>query len=120
MVIKWNTTVVNPQELINISRGDKNRMLKYLYQFQALIPVRMEALKVSLKEKDRKKVRQLLHQMTPQLQFFGIEDVVEPIKKLELEYTTMPIEELSALVDKILTKLDIAIKDVDSILRDNF
>ncbi len=28
--------------------------------------------------------------MTPQLQFFGIEDVIPPIKKLELEYATMP------------------------------
>ena len=120
MDIKWNTTVVNPQELINISRGDKNRMLKYLYQFQTLIPVRMEALKAGLKEKNRKRVRQLLHQMTPQLQFFGIEDVVGPIKKLELEYATMPIEELSSLVDNILTIMDIAIKDVDSILKDNF
>ena len=72
MDIHWNTTIVNPQELINISRGDKNRMLKYLYQFQTLIPARIEALKESLKAEDRKKVRQLLHQMTPQLQFFGI------------------------------------------------
>ncbi len=56
MDIKWNTAVVNPQKLINISRGDKNRMLKYLYQFQALIPVRMEALKVSLNLRTGKKL----------------------------------------------------------------
>ncbi len=120
MDIHWNTTIVNPQELINISRGDKNRMLKYLYQFQALIPARIEALKESLMAEDRKKVRQILHQMTPQLQFFGIEDVISPIKKLELEYATMPFEDLSSLVDKILNKLNIALKDVDSILEDNF
>jgi len=120
MNIHWNTTIVNPQELINISRGDKNRMLKYLYQFQALIPVRIEALKESLKAEDRKMVRQILHQMTPQLQFFGIEDVVPSIKKLELEYATMPFEDLNSLVDNILSKLNLAIKDVDSILKDNF
>ena len=120
MDIQWNTTVVNPQELINISRGDKNRMLKYLYQFQALIPARIEALNESLKIEDRKKVRQLLHQMTPQLQFFGIDGVVEPIKKLEFEYATLPIEELTELVSDVLIKLNLALKDVDSILRDNF
>ena len=120
MDIIWNTTVVNPQELIKISRGDKNRMLKYLYQFQTLIPVRIESLKESLKTGDRKMVRQLLHQMSPQLQFFGIKEVVKPIRRLEHEYETMPITDLTELVDKILIKLDLAIKDVDSILKDNF
>ncbi|MFT4668529.1 MAG: HPt (histidine-containing phosphotransfer) domain-containing protein [Ulvibacter sp.] len=120
MDIIWNTTVVNPQELMNISRGDKNRMLKYLYQFQTLIPLRIEALKESLKNDDRKMVRQLLHQMSPQLQFFGIEDVVQPIRRLEHEYATIPIEDLHALVNSIINKLDRAIKDVDSILKDNF
>ena len=120
MNIIWNTTVVNPQELINISRGDKNRMLKYLYQFQTLIPQRIDALNESLKTGDRKMVRQLLHQMSPQLQFFGVEDVVEPIRRLEHEYETIPFEDLSSLVNNILTKLNLAIKDVDSILKDNF
>jgi HPt (histidine-containing phosphotransfer) domain-containing protein len=120
MDIIWNTTVLNPQELINISRGDKNRMLKYLYQFQALIPPRIESLTENLKAGDRKKIRQLLHQMSPQLQFFGIEDVVQPIKRLEHEYKTMPIEDLNKLVYKVLNKLDLAIKDVDSILKENF
>ena len=120
MDIIWNTTVVNPQELINISRGDKNRMLKYLYQFQTLIPTRIEALKESLESGDRKMVRQLLHQMSPQLQFFGIEDVVQPIRRLEHEYETMHMEDLHNLVHSILIKLDSAIKDVNSILKDNF
>ncbi len=91
-----------------------------LYQFQALIPARIEALKESLKLEDRKKVRQILHQMTPQLQFFGIDGVVEPIKKLELEYATLSIEELTELIGNILIKLNLALKDVDSILEDNF
>ena len=120
MDIIWNTTVVNPRELINISRGDKNRMLKYLYQFQTLIPVRIEGLKESLKTGDRKMVRQLLHQMSPQLQFFGIKGITQPIRRLEHEYESMPIEDLNELVDQVLIKLDLAIKDVDSILKDNF
>ena len=120
MDIIWNTTVVNPQELINISRGDKNRMLKYLYQFQTLIPQRIEKLKESLKTDDRKMVRQLLHQMSPQLQFFGIEDVVKPIRRLEHEFETIPFKDLNSLVNNILIKLNLAIKDVDSILKDNF
>ena len=67
MDIDWNTTYINPQNLISISRGDKTRMLKYLNQFQELIPQRIESLKNSLEAEDRKMIRQILHQMSPQL-----------------------------------------------------
>jgi len=44
MDINWNPTYIDLQNLISISRGDKNRMLKYLNQFQELIPQRIENL----------------------------------------------------------------------------
>ena len=120
MDINWNTTYIDPENLITISRGDKNRMLKYLNQFQELIPKRIESLKESLEAEDRKMTRQILHQMSPQLQFFGIPDVIQPIRRLEFEYQTMPLEDLKALVNDILTKLDGAIQEVESILKKNF
>jgi hypothetical protein len=54
MDIIWNTTIVNPQELINISRGDVKVIYKYLNQFKELIPQRIEGLNESLKAWDRK------------------------------------------------------------------
>ena len=120
MEIKWDTTYINPQNLIAISRGDKNRMLKYLNQFQELIPQRIENLKEHLQAEDRKMIRQILHQMSPQLQFFGIPGVVIPIKRLEHEYETMPIENLKMLVNDILVKLDYANKEVEQVLKKNF
>lgn len=120
MKIHWNTVIINPQELIHISRGDKEIISKYLLQFKELIPPRIESLAENLKTGNRKKVRQILHQMSPQLQFFGIKDIVQPIRRLEHEYETMPIEDLNELVANVLIKLDIAIKDVDSILKENF
>lgn len=116
----WNTKVINLKELIHISRGDKKIVHKYLLQFQELIPLRIESLKESLKAEDRKMVRQLLHQMSPQLQFFGIPDIIQPIRRLEHEYETMPIEDLNEIADKVLIKLNLAVKDVHSILKDNF
>jgi HPt (histidine-containing phosphotransfer) domain-containing protein len=116
----WNTKIINPQDLIKISRGDDKIIHKYLLQFKELIPLLIESLEQSLKEEDRKKVRQILHQMSPQLQFFGIKDIVKPIRRLEHEYETMPYIELRTLVDKILVKLNLAIKDVDLTLKDNF
>lgn len=120
MDVHWNTTIIDPQELIHISRGDKKIIHKYLLQFQELIPQRIASLAEGLGAEDRKMVRQLLHQMSPQLQFFGIKDIVQPIRRLEHEYETMPYTDLCALVDLILMKLNLAIKDVDLVLKENF
>ncbi|PKG44113.1 hypothetical protein [Psychroflexus sp. MES1-P1E] len=116
----WNTKIINPKELINISRGDDKIIYKYLLQFQELIPQRINSLKEYLKAKDRKQVRQLLHQMSPQIQFFGIEDLVKPIQQLELDYATMPIEELNKLVEIVIIKLNLAINDVNLVIKENF
>ena len=106
MEIKWNTNYIDPQNLINISREDKNRMERYLRQFQELIPARVEDLKKYIEGNDRKMIRQTLHQMSPQLQFFGIQNVVEPIRRLEFEYQTIPFDDLEKLINRILEKLD--------------
>jgi len=121
MDIKWNTSVINPQELIQVSRGDRHIIYKYLQQFQELIPQRIERLEESLKTMDRKKIRQLLHQMSPQLHFFGLKDIVQPILlRLELDYATMPFEDLISLVNTVINKLILAIKDVEKVLKENF
>jgi HPt (histidine-containing phosphotransfer) domain-containing protein len=120
MEIQWNSAYLDLEKLISLSRGDKDRMLKYLNQFQDLIPSRVESLKISLEAEDRKMVRQILHQMSPQLQFFGIPDVIGPVKRLELEYETMPFQDLELLIFDILEKLDEACKEVDSILEKYF
>ena len=116
----WNTKIINPQDLIKISRGDDKIILKYLLQFQELIPQRIDSLKESLKAEDRKQVRQLLHQMSPQIQFFGIMDLVKPIRRLELDYETMPLEELNTLIETVIIKLDLAINDVNLAIKENF
>jgi hypothetical protein len=116
----WNTKIINPQDLIKISRGDTKIIYKYLLQFQELIPLRINSLKESLKAKNRKQIRQLLHQMSPQIQFFGIMDLVKPIRRLELDYKTMPLEELNTLVETVIIKLNLALNDVDLALKKNF
>ncbi|PSR13860.1 MAG: hypothetical protein DA408_12925 [Bacteroidetes bacterium] len=108
------------KNLISISRGDNARMLKYLNQFQELIPPRVENLKACLQADDRKMIRQILHQMSPQLQFFGIPGMLTPIRRLEHEYETMSRKELKTLVDRMLKKLDGAIKEVALIVKNNF
>jgi HPt (histidine-containing phosphotransfer) domain-containing protein len=120
MEIEWNTNYIDPQNLINISKGDQARMERYLRQFMELIPTRVADLKNHLREDNRKMIRQTLHQMSPQLQFFGIPDVVMPIRRLEFEYQTMVHKDLENLINEILEKLDGACGEVDCILRNNF
>lgn len=120
MDIQWSTNYINPKNLIQISREDKNRLLKYLNQFRELIPPRIEKLKQYLEAEDRKMTRQILHQMSPQLQFFGIPDVMIPIRRLEHEYETMPFNELKTLIDDILLNLEGALKEVEWIVKTNF
>jgi len=120
MEIIWNTKLIDPKGLIQIARGDKKRVLKYLNQFMELIPERIEHLKKSIGEEDRKKTRQLLHQMSPQLQFFGIMQVIPPIQRLEKEYETIEIESLKMMVQNIISTLEEACEEVKTILELNF
>lgn len=120
MNINWDTCYIDPQHLIGISRGDKDRMLKYLLQFEELVPPRIASLNECLKLNDRKMIRQVLHQMSPQIQFFGIPDIVQPIQKLELEYLSMPYGDLKMMVQAIILKLEFALKEVTSIVNSHF
>ena len=104
----------------SICRGDKVKMLRYLNQFNELIPQRKDYLKLSLMNGDRFMIRQILHKMSPQLQFFGIKGVTIPIQRMEFEYETIPINELEILVNDIIFKLEGAIKEVSNIIDSNF
>ena len=117
MEIEWNTKFIDPSNLISISRGDSAKMERYLRQFMELIPTRVADLKMHLKDGNRKLIRQTLHQMSPQLQFFGIPNVVMPIKRLELEYETMPFNDLETLINEILRKLDGAFEEVNGVIK---
>ena len=116
----WNQQVLDLSNLIEIARGDNERMEKYLRQFQELIPGRIKKLQQSLSQEERKSIRQILHQMSPQLQFFGIPEVIIHIRRLELEYETMPIADLTKLVHNLVCRLNAASEEVENILVQHF
>lgn len=120
MEIKWPAKYIDPQNLIEVSHGDKERLLKYLNRFQELIPQRISKLQQGLKTNDRKMIRQTVHQMSPQLQFFGVRDTAPFIRRLEFEYETMPFEELKLLVKDFLDKLEGIQEEVALIIKLNF
>lgn len=107
---------IDTVQLVQIARGNKDSMMKYLGQFEKLIPERIEALKAQIEQEDRKGVRQILHQMSPQLQFFGVPGVVEPIQRLATAYKTIPIEDLKKQVHFVIHQLEHARTDVRKLM----
>jgi len=116
----WETSYTDLNNVITISRGDSSRMLKYLEQFKELIPERLIEVRHALDLHDRVLIRQLLHKMSPQLQFFGIKDVTIPIQRLEFEYESMPFIELEILVHDIIVKLEEALEEISKLIDSNF
>ncbi|WP_053972413.1 hypothetical protein [Mangrovimonas sp. ST2L15] len=113
-----HTKYINLEHVYGISRGDKDKILKYLNQFNELIPERLDLLNRALLLKNREQVRQIIHKMSPQLQFFGIQSISHHIHKLELDFKTMPFSELTAMVNDIILNLEQAIKEVHSTIID--
>ena len=120
MAVEGKMSYINLNNLEAISRGDKSRMQKYLRQFLELIPDRSNQLRKALLNEDRVQLRQILHKMSPQLQFFGIQDIIVPIQRLEFEYQTMPHEELTRLINEIISKLEGAINEVSRLIDSKF
>ena len=116
MIVPPIMIYIDLQNLENISRGDNKRLLKYLVQFKELVPERTIQLQNALKMADRVQIRQILHKMSPQIQFFGITNVVDPIQRLEYEFQSIDIEELNILVTKILVTLEKALIEVSQLI----
>jgi two-component system, LytTR family, response regulator len=55
--------------------------------------------------------------MSPQLHFFGVEEISIAIKRLESEYTSMPIKALYGLVSDIVATFENALSEVSTILK---
>lgn len=120
MDLQWNNDLLDLQKLIEVSRGDSNRMLRYLNQFQELIPTRTAILQKHMTAMDRTMIRQTIHQMSPQLHFFGLPNIRQPIQQIENAYETMPMEELNKLSLQMIHQLELAKEEIDRIVRENF
>ena len=111
-------SVIDLNALKEISRGNSDRMLHYLYQFEELIPKRSAELRKALNTADRTYIRKLIHSMSPQVQFFGIKEVVKIKERLELGYEHIPQEEMNSNVIELLSYLGKAVIEVSQIIKE--
>ncbi|MEE9373379.1 MAG: hypothetical protein V3V00_10035 [Saprospiraceae bacterium] len=121
IMIDINTlTYIDLKNVVKISRGSNDKMYTYLKQFSELISERSKKVKESMVAEDRTAMLQILHNMSPQIQFFGIHDVAESLKRMEWDYKTISIDKLKPIVEDILQKLNDAVDEVENILDNNY
>jgi HPt (histidine-containing phosphotransfer) domain-containing protein len=117
MDIQWNSAYIDLEKLIQLSRGEKDRIVKYMNQFQKLIPERMIKLKDAAHSEERDQMRKQLHKMGPQLQFFGIPNATQVVHQLENEIQTLDIEELKSMINNLMLNVNNAMNEVDRIIQ---
>lgn len=120
MAIHWNNNIIDLSRLLQVSRGDQMRIQKYLNQFQELIPTRKALLSDYVLQEDRNMVRQTVHQMSPQLHFFGVRGVNQIITHIETSFLEMPMAELKLTVDELITQMNLAKAEIDRIMDEQF
>lgn len=99
-----------------VTRGSREHMKVYLVQFSEMIPQRIDLLKTALQEQDRKRIRQIIHKMGPQVQFFGIPGAVPMIRKVETEYEQLSFLQLEQLCEQLLAKLFGAKTEIEELI----
>ena len=109
-------SIISLKNVEAISRGDHARKMKYLTQFIELIPQRCSELKEALKNDDRQYIRQIIHKMSPQIQFFDMRGITPTISRVEREYEIMEYDELNDIVKIIVRTLEVALEEVKQLI----
>ena len=120
MNLQWNQELLDLTKLNEVTRGDSGRIKRYLNQFQELIPTRIGLMQEYLDTDNRNMIRQTVHQMSPQLHFFGLPGVSDSIERIEKEYVSMPMDELKELSFQLIHQLELAKAEIDRIVQENY
>lgn len=111
------STYIDMTNVLDIARGDELRKQRYLDQFVSLVKDRSQELKQAVKAMDRRKVRTVVHSMKPQLLFFGVEGVGEPIEQIEANSESLESSEMTNLVEFILSQCASAVEEVNQMMK---
>ena len=118
--MKWNDEVIDLNRLVQVTRGEEDRIKRYLNQFYELVPTRNKMLWEYANHSDRTMIRQTVHQMSPQLHFFGVRGINQSIERIETEYETLPMEDLLSEVRNLSERMLSSWREVREILENQF
>ncbi len=112
--------IIDLSNLREICNGDISREIHYLKQFNLLIPRRIDLLKNALDDKNFIAIRQEVHKMSPQAEFFGIHQVVKLKRVMEMDEQIYPDAQLVNMILHIICILQQATEEIRVILIDDF
>jgi HPt (histidine-containing phosphotransfer) domain-containing protein len=112
----WNTRYIDPKNLNKVSRGNSKIIVKYLKQFEEIMPVKIDALQSALAAEDREETRKVLHSISPQLQFFGVPRIVPVIRKILDNHQKLPWNTIASQSQAIIQVIEAATAEVRQVL----
>lgn len=107
---------IHLSQLDRLTQGRPNQRLSYLHQFLELLPKKIEVLAIRLQQKKRFEIKKIIHNISPQLIFFGVPNIQDLAKKIVMEYEFIAIEQLELIVNEIIFKTKKALEEVKFLL----
>ena len=108
---------INLDALNALCKGDKDKKARYLHQFIKMQTPSIKKLKSDLETENRSGVVGEIHFMSPQLQFFGIDDFKDLLRR-EKESPFLQFNELRSRVLEGIDCIEKAMEEVKAILED--
>ena len=110
--------IVDLKGLLQVCNGDQEKKVRYLNQFCKLVRERVKLLRQATLDNNLEGIRKEVHRMSPQAEFFGIHQVVQLKKVLEIEPVIFSAQELTTMIFDIISILVEATKEIDFVLLD--
>lgn len=102
-------------DLKNFGARDNAFKLRYFKQFSDLVSQRLPEIRKAHEANDREQLWRNLHGARPQLLFFGIEKVKNPMEQIEMSYATMDQAEIDEKINMIVQQLEGALKEIQAL-----
>lgn len=113
--MQTHTSNINLEGLNKLCKGNETKKLKYLKQFLEMISLSIQKLRLATEKGDRTTVMKEFHFMSPQLVFFGINDISVLMEK-ERANDGLSFDLLKDQIEKAITKIEKALEEVESII----
>jgi HPt (histidine-containing phosphotransfer) domain-containing protein len=110
---------VDLAELNNLVGDDIAKFQKYLNQFIVVISDKIKELNELSISQDRNQIKKIIHQIKPQLIFFGVTDIRQLVSRAEREIFSWENDELTAYLQSFIQLLQASVDEVTSILKAN-
>ncbi|MGB3074455.1 MAG: ATP-binding protein [Chitinophagales bacterium] len=109
-----NSTVTDLSRLKSLYDNDREKIREYFRQFIAIVPQRIQQLKVVADEKNHEGIYQAAHRLKPQLGFFGMKKEELIANAIEIRAKDLSAIELQTLIDQLEEGCNLAVREIET------